>query len=74
MSLVLTQFLGQDSSTEHDAQMRELFRSVPRSMLTVFRCVTGDCNYSDGTPLILALVEKYGPVWIPIYVVQILAP
>mmetsp|Transcript_30385 Transcript_30385/g.69949 ORF Transcript_30385/g.69949 Transcript_30385/m.69949 type:complete len:642 (+) Transcript_30385:101-2026(+) len=72
MSLVLTQFLGQDSSTEHDAQMRELFRSVPRSMLTVFRCVTGDCNYSDGTPLILALVEKYGPVWIPIYVVVML--
>eukprot|EP00971_Amphidinium_carterae_P037203 731041-Amphidinium_carterae.1 len=31
-----------------------------RSMLTVFRCVTGDCNYSDGTPVILELVEKYG--------------
>mmetsp|Transcript_52212 Transcript_52212/g.122159 ORF Transcript_52212/g.122159 Transcript_52212/m.122159 type:complete len:666 (-) Transcript_52212:58-2055(-) len=72
MSLVLTQFIGQDESTANDAQMRELFKTVPRSMLTVFRCVTGDCNFSDGTPAVLDLIERYGIVWIPIYVAVML--
>mmetsp|Transcript_43864 Transcript_43864/g.80132 ORF Transcript_43864/g.80132 Transcript_43864/m.80132 type:complete len:664 (+) Transcript_43864:85-2076(+) len=72
MSLVLTQFIGQDESTANDMQMRELFKTVPRSMLTVFRCVTGDCNFSDGTPAVLDLIDRYGIIWIPIYVAVML--
>jgi len=77
ISLVLTHFLGEGDdihgtpspeANDQDFMMRELFTTVPRSMLTVFRCVVGDCNYSNGTPAILDLVNKYGIIWIPMYV------
>jgi len=69
MSLVLTQFIGH---VEEDQYMKELFETVPRSMLTVFRCVIGDCNYSNGTPAVLDLVDRYGMLWIPMYVTVML--
>lgn len=36
------------------------FKSVPRSMYTIFRCSFGDCNTVEGTPLPEFLFEHYG--------------
>eukprot|EP00971_Amphidinium_carterae_P285770 5674062-Amphidinium_carterae.1 len=35
--------------------------------LCAARCVIGDCNYANGTPAVLDLVNKYGAIWIPMY-------
>merc|ERR1712137_298615 len=32
------------------------------SMMTVYRCVTGDCVTPDGSPILLLLNAEYGPL------------
>eukprot|EP00928_Gymnodinium_smaydae_P038992 TRINITY_DN26748_c0_g2_i2.p1 TRINITY_DN26748_c0_g2~~TRINITY_DN26748_c0_g2_i2.p1 ORF type:complete len:674 (+),score=91.68 TRINITY_DN26748_c0_g2_i2:93-2024(+) len=38
----------------------EYFNSVPRAMLTVFRCSFGDCVSSGGMPILEHVYESYG--------------
>jgi len=63
-SLVFRVGLGPDSDTEAavtNADMAWYFRSVPRSIYTVFRCSFGDCSTTTGTPLLELVAEEAGP-------------
>jgi len=44
-----------------------LFQTLPRAMLTVFRCSFGDCSTSDGDPLIDLLVMENSLWWGALY-------
>jgi len=48
-----------------------LFSNLFRSMLTVFRCLVGDCANPDGTPIAPLLVDVLGPAFTVGYVVVI---
>eukprot|EP00929_Paragymnodinium_shiwhaense_P018102 TRINITY_DN12809_c0_g3_i1.p1 TRINITY_DN12809_c0_g3~~TRINITY_DN12809_c0_g3_i1.p1 ORF type:complete len:796 (+),score=154.01 TRINITY_DN12809_c0_g3_i1:77-2464(+) len=50
----------------------ELFGSVPNCMFTVFRCVSGDCASPKGTPILMALYDIYGPLFVLPYCVAFL--
>eukprot|EP00929_Paragymnodinium_shiwhaense_P018099 TRINITY_DN12809_c0_g1_i1.p1 TRINITY_DN12809_c0_g1~~TRINITY_DN12809_c0_g1_i1.p1 ORF type:complete len:381 (+),score=81.35 TRINITY_DN12809_c0_g1_i1:363-1505(+) len=52
--------------------IEELFGSVPHCMFTVFRCVSGDCNSPKGTPVVMALYDVYGGVFVLPYCVAFL--
>eukprot|EP00929_Paragymnodinium_shiwhaense_P037068 TRINITY_DN19813_c0_g2_i1.p1 TRINITY_DN19813_c0_g2~~TRINITY_DN19813_c0_g2_i1.p1 ORF type:complete len:843 (+),score=208.59 TRINITY_DN19813_c0_g2_i1:118-2646(+) len=40
------------------------FNTMPNAMLTVFRCVTGDCSSPSGTPLTVILTDIYGALFV----------
>merc|ERR1712203_399266 len=53
MALIFRETWGEEKDKENrwgtDAEkVREYFDSVPRSMLTTFRCSFGDCNTKEG--------------------------
>merc|ERR1712107_780158 len=41
-----------------------LFQTLGISMMTMFRCLTGDCSTHSGMPLILLLTDTYGPLFV----------
>jgi len=47
-----------------DSEVRPLFRSLEMSMMTIYRCFTGDCATSDGSPLIMRLLDEYGSIFV----------
>jgi len=51
-------------SDEFESSVRPLFRSLEMSMMTIYRCVTGDCGTSSGSPLLLLLLDEYGAVFV----------
>jgi len=56
MALVFRASLGpepgdQDGLNEEDGAVGWYFQTVPRSMLTTFRCSFGDCSTARGTPI-----------------------
>merc|ERR1712100_807718 len=70
LSIVLVSLLGTDIDSEHELVygQTDLFSTVPRSMLTVFRCIVlGDCSAGDGTPIALQLSESVGWVFMIAY-------
>jgi len=46
-----------------EADARPLFRSVEMSIMTVYRCVTGDCTTASGAPLLVLLLDEYGALF-----------
>eukprot|EP00812_Abedinium_dasypus_P008724 NODE_2464_length_930_cov_194.497143.p1 GENE.NODE_2464_length_930_cov_194.497143~~NODE_2464_length_930_cov_194.497143.p1 ORF type:complete len:253 (-),score=88.57 NODE_2464_length_930_cov_194.497143:154-912(-) len=42
-----------------EEEMSNLFGTLPASMLTIFRCLIGDCATSQGKPLVGMLVDAY---------------
>eukprot|EP00929_Paragymnodinium_shiwhaense_P005554 TRINITY_DN10770_c0_g5_i1.p1 TRINITY_DN10770_c0_g5~~TRINITY_DN10770_c0_g5_i1.p1 ORF type:complete len:753 (-),score=146.10 TRINITY_DN10770_c0_g5_i1:332-2590(-) len=56
VALMLREFLGR---TDHD-RIYEYFHSVPRSMVTTFRCSFGDCETIAGTPIFEHVDSVYG--------------
>merc|ERR1712063_103205 len=43
-----------------ETDARPLFSSVEMSMMTGYRCVTGDCTTAGGAPLLVFLLDEYG--------------
>lgn len=62
-AVVCRVFFG-DSAAEGVAQVHPQFQSVPRSMVTIFRCAFGDCANDEGTPLAGLIMEHYGFLYI----------
>jgi len=56
VSLVFREVFGR----REGASVSRFFDSVPRSMLTTFRCSFGDCTSSAGTPLFEHINNEYG--------------
>eukprot|EP00929_Paragymnodinium_shiwhaense_P005555 TRINITY_DN10770_c0_g6_i1.p1 TRINITY_DN10770_c0_g6~~TRINITY_DN10770_c0_g6_i1.p1 ORF type:complete len:701 (-),score=110.27 TRINITY_DN10770_c0_g6_i1:431-2533(-) len=56
VALMLREFLGR---ARHE-QVYEYFDSVPRSMVTTFRCSFGDCSTIQGTPIFEHVDSAYG--------------
>jgi len=56
VSLVFRETFGR----KHGATASKFFNSVPRSMLTTFRCSFGDCTSSAGTPIFEHINSEYG--------------
>merc|ERR1711871_1651624 len=71
IAVLLTQTIGKqpppDDGEEELPFRVELFGTVPHSMWTVFRCLTGDCVDLDGGPLLLSLSEAYGSGFVLAY-------
>jgi len=60
---------GEALPEERFVMARLLFSTVPRSMFTIFRCLTDGCSSTDGTPLMVTLHDAYGHFFIGAYVV-----
>jgi len=63
VAVLMTVAFGTDNKVPL-IQADSLFSSVPRSMFTAFRCFTGDCETSEGTPIVYLLADAYGPPFI----------
>jgi len=64
-SLIFRVSLGPNSGSEAanavtNADLAWYFRTVPRSMFTVFRCSFGDCSTTSGTPLLELITSEGG--------------
>eukprot|EP00929_Paragymnodinium_shiwhaense_P064367 TRINITY_DN3222_c1_g3_i1.p1 TRINITY_DN3222_c1_g3~~TRINITY_DN3222_c1_g3_i1.p1 ORF type:complete len:859 (-),score=209.02 TRINITY_DN3222_c1_g3_i1:504-3080(-) len=46
------------------ASIDQLFGSVPNAMFTIFRCVSGECVTPQGTPVLMALHDVYGAIFV----------
>merc|ERR1719346_297905 len=69
VAVVLTQEVGQtpvprDAEQQGILMYQQLFSTVPRSMFTIFRCVTDDCTFPNGSPIVVAMMEKYGILFV----------
>lgn len=64
MSLVCRSVLGDETENE---EVHPYFKSVPRSMYTVFRCSFGDCSTTSGTPIPEFINMYYGAGFSLIY-------
>jgi len=53
---------------ELDGTLRNLFRSVPSTMFTAFRCYSGECITEDGLPVALLLSNQFGWFFVLLYV------
>jgi len=51
-----------DAAVADPESMRFYFRSLPRSVLTTYRCSFGDCTTQLGTPLLESTEEEHGLV------------
>jgi len=51
-----------------DELRADLFKSVPNSMFTVFRCLLTDCTAPNGTPILTRIFDVYGALVIVPYV------
>jgi hypothetical protein len=58
LGVVLRKTMG-DSELHHYA-IYHSFETIPKSMLTLFRCFTDGCTAYDGTPLQIWFLEYYG--------------
>jgi len=56
MALFFKEFFGKE-----DVEfVQPYFETVPRSMLTTFRCAFGDCNSAEGAPIFEQVHKHYG--------------
>lgn len=53
---------------ELDGTLQNLFRSVPSTMFTAFRCYSGECITEDGLPVALLLSNQFGWFFVLLYV------
>lgn len=62
IGVFLTVTVGHDKELDESVipYSDDLFGTVPRSMFTVFRCLTDGCSSVDGTPLVVHMMEAYG--------------
>merc|ERR1719428_101230 len=63
IAVMITQAIGRpqaEGAAELFKSREVLFSTVPRSMFTIFRCLTEGCADADGTPLLVKLGELYG--------------
>jgi hypothetical protein len=65
VSLLFRETIGR----QHYGNAYEYFDSVPRSILTTFRCGFGDCETKVGTPILENIYDDYGFVHVFFYVV-----
>lgn len=70
LGILLTTFIGKEATDQ--ALEQESFGSLGASMFTVFRCTVGDCTFSNGTPVIMALTRKYGEICAITYIMGIM--
>jgi len=59
---------GKEPDTVFHMEVYPLFKTLDLSMMTVFRCLTGDCSTATGLPLILLLKDEYGAFFVIIWV------
>jgi len=57
MTNILNDTISED---EIVTKLRPHYETVGMSMLTMFRCYTGDCNTTDGSPIIVLVNNYYG--------------
>jgi len=62
--LVFTELLGSKKEITDDTTAEWYFRSVPRSMYSIFRCSFGDCGTADGTPMAEIFLARSGGIWL----------
>lgn len=69
LALVLREALGRQIAGDivDKSSVREMFDSVPRSVLTTYRCSFGDCSLPNGTPLFESVLPFYGAGWVLFY-------
>mmetsp|Transcript_134896 Transcript_134896/g.269167 ORF Transcript_134896/g.269167 Transcript_134896/m.269167 type:complete len:599 (+) Transcript_134896:111-1907(+) len=61
VALVFRELIGpHEHDFEDEENVQWYFRSVPRSMMTVFRCSFGDCSDQSGTPIFEHVEKKFG--------------
>lgn len=61
VALIFREVLGPKTHDFNDEDAVDwYFRSVPRSMMTVFRCSFGDCSDRGGTPIFEHVTQKHG--------------
>merc|ERR1712232_106227 len=53
-------FGDEDHMNEQGVNVRDYFKSLPRSMLTIFRCYFGDCSSFGGISLVESMQRAYG--------------
>lgn len=54
--------------TDHYQELYPFFYSLEMSMLTVFRCLTGDCSTTEGLSLVMLLTKELGPFFVFMWV------
>eukprot|EP00927_Polykrikos_kofoidii_P009923 TRINITY_DN14174_c1_g1_i1.p1 TRINITY_DN14174_c1_g1~~TRINITY_DN14174_c1_g1_i1.p1 ORF type:complete len:810 (+),score=97.42 TRINITY_DN14174_c1_g1_i1:134-2431(+) len=74
MAVCMMTFLQNDSFPEpmedgEPWQEQWMFASVPRAMLMIFRCFTGDCVDGWGFPLVQRFTDMYGWAFVAAYLV-----
>lgn len=60
--------IGRGADLDRLDGLRSLFRSVPSTMFTAFRCYSGECISEDGLPVALLLADEFGLVFVLLYV------
>merc|ERR1712137_120800 len=61
----------ENTSKAFQEEVHPLFKTLDLSMMTVFRCLTGDCSTSTGLPLILLLTGEYGVLFVIFWVATV---
>merc|ERR1712137_1324122 len=62
----------ENTSKAFQEEVHPLFKTLDLSMMTVFRCLTGDCSTSTGLPLILLLTGEYGVLFVIFWVATVM--
>jgi len=57
LALLLREALGDEDTEE---LVGNHFHSMPRALVTVFRCSLGDCSSASGTPIFETISNRYG--------------
>lgn len=68
VSILLRQTIGLDQNMMY----ADLFSSMPTTMFTLFRCFTEGCSAPDGIPLQVYLYDRYGYLFLILYVITFL--
>lgn len=64
--------LGKSEDSDSILSTEQLFNSLPRSMLTCFRCFIGDCTTSKGEPIVQLLSNIHGVAFVAGYLFSFL--
>jgi len=64
VALVFKELLGPQDKNFDDTMASWYFRSVPRSMYSIFRCSFGDCSTAEGEPMAEIIVAGSGGIWL----------
>eukprot|EP00930_Biecheleria_cincta_P095941 TRINITY_DN87829_c0_g1_i1.p1 TRINITY_DN87829_c0_g1~~TRINITY_DN87829_c0_g1_i1.p1 ORF type:complete len:580 (+),score=80.15 TRINITY_DN87829_c0_g1_i1:29-1741(+) len=69
VALVMRESLGKTLGDPTESQLRiaDMFNSVPRAMLTMFRCSFGDCTFGTGEPIFEKVLPAHGPAYVVFY-------